>query len=708
MPRLKCQCVLDECMSCPPRKSRRVHSIFLSTFPFFFCYVISLIGITRRSFSVRCRHNVPADLGSAYRFLMYLRPLTLLTHGKAPFHARYHHPLTGITTKPGLRFPECSAGIPTCPPANYMYDNPSAHSVSPDMDHSLPPGAGVPPIASRQPMQSRSSTRPPATPQNIYPAPHQDVPGPHSRPSDAPVISSLPLPYLSPPPFGHRTTYASPQYVLPHTHPASHMAPPSTSFSFRHHSGTPGREASMAHLPYIPPSMISVLQHPYQRRSTDPTPSSHQTYAAGTTVTALATYSHSPPPSSHSSMAHRQASTSPSGEGQHSTSYPSPSTYSPVGYMTPPPFIYTHPTSFVPAPSIYGSHYPPPYYSQPYSLQESQGAWWYPPPGIAAGGSSGEPRPGSRSQINSDYPSPVLQPEDKQPGQSQMGSVSPPHNPSPSRSRLRSPSDIKPEPLPATACLTPSSTLDSQIKTENPPSRDSGSDWHQKRRSYHPKSPADRSEWVMWAGNVPSDAISDELLNFFNHPLPSLSPSQSGSPIKSQRVYGGVSSVFLIARSNCAFVNFESEAQLLAATSRFHGEPLRADDPRCPRLVCRVRKRTDDLKAGVGAQRGHAMHAKWVKEHRAKAKSEGVESSGLLEGTGTGRSSSPLSITDDDCEGRSPSSCSSRSGSLASTDSDTLVRYFPQRYFILKSLTKVIRCVYLSNPFDVDPSISMI
>jgi len=582
------------------------------------------------------------------------------------------------------------------------------------MDHSLPPGAGVPPNSHQQsqaqankPTQSRSSTRPPATPQNIYPAPHQDVPRPHSRPSDAPSISSS-LPYLSPPPFGHRTSYASPQYLPPHTHPASHVAPSSTPFSFRHHPGTPGREASMAHLPYTPPSMISVLQHPYQRRSTDPTPSSHQTYAAGTTITALPTYSHSPTPSSHSSMAHRQASTSPSGEEQHFTSYPSPDTYSPVGYTTPPPFIYTHPTSFVPAPSIYGPHYPPPHYAQPYSnppLQGNQGIWWCPPPGTTAGGSSfGEPRPGSRSQIDSNYPSPVLQRENEQPGQ--MGSVSPPHNPSPSRSRLRSPSGIKLEPLPATARLTPSSTSDSQTKTENPPSRDSGSDWHQKRRSYHPKSPADRSEWVMWAGNVPSDATADELLNFFNHPLPPSSPSQSGSPMKSQRVDGGVSSVFLIARSNCAFVNFESKAQLEAATARFHGEPLRSDDPRCPRLVCRVRKRTDDLKAGVGAQRGNAIHAKWVKEHRAKAKSEGVES-GLLEGTG--RSSSPLSISDNGCQGRSPSSCSSRSGSLASTDSGILARYFPQRYFILKSLTQVIfiACIY-SIQFEVDRSISMI
>ena len=579
-----------------------------------------------------------------------------------------------------------------------------------DMDHSLPPGAGAPPIAPRQQSQaqanqltqSRSSTRPSAISQNICPASHQDIQGPHSGPSDAPsafTISSPPYP--SPPPFAHHTTYVRPQYLLPHTHPSSHMAPSSLPFSFPHHPGTPGQEASMAHLSYTAPSMMSVLQLPYQRSSTNSTPSSHQTYAASTAVTALPTYSHSPPPSSHSPMAHRQASTALSGEEQHSTSYSSPGTYSPVGYMTPSPFIYTHPTSFVPAPSIYGPHYPPPHYSQPYSsppLQKNQGVWWYPLPGtVAGGGSFGVPRPGSQTQIDSGYPSSVPQRENEQP--SQMGSISPPHSPSPtgkysSRSRLGSPSDIKPESLPVTARLTPSSTSDSRIKTENPPSRDSGSDWHQKRRSYHPKSPADRSEWVMWTGNVPSDATTDELLNFFNRPPPPLSPSQSESSLTSQRVYGGVSSIFLIARSNCAFVNFDSEAQLETATARFHGEPLRPDDPRCPRLVCRVRKRMDDLKAGVGAQRGNAMHVNWVKGQRAKAKSEGVESSGSLQGRG--RSSSPLSIPDNDGEGRSPSSCSSSSGSLASTDSGVLSRYFPQRYFVLKSLTQVISvaCIY--------------
>ncbi len=188
----------------------------------------------------------------------------------------------------------------------------------------------------------------------------------------------------------------------------------------------------------------------------------------------------------------------------------------------------------------------------------------------------------------------------------------------------------------------------------------------------------------MWVGNVPSDATPDELRAFFNRPLQS--PIQES--LNPPQVCGGVSSVFLIARSNCAFVNFKSEAQLETAVARFHGKPIRPDNPPCPRLVCRVRKRTDDLNAGVGAQRGHSMHVKWINEQRKVARDEGADLVGLdkaIAGV-----TSPLSTSDDDDQGGSSTLRSSRSGSPASTDSDILSRYFPQRYFILKSLTQVI------------------
>jgi len=267
------------------------------------------------------------------------------------------------------------------------------------------------------------------------------------------------------------------------------------------------------------------------------------------------------------------------------------------------------------------------------------------------------------------HPSSVPQHEDEWSGPTRTASPFP--------SRFGDPSG--PSSLPSV-----STSLLQARTTETPPSSENDSPWE--RRSYHPKTPAHRSEWVMWVGNVPSDATPDELRAFFNRPLPLQSPSPSRESSNQPQVYGGVSSVFLIARSNCAFVNFESKAQLGAAVARFHGKPIRPDNPPCPRLVCRVRKRTDDLKAGVGSQRGNGMHVKWIKERRKTVKGEEADSDGLYKAV---RGLSSLSTSDDDGQGRS-SPCSSISGSLASTDSGILTRYFPQRYFILKSLTQVI------------------
>jgi hypothetical protein len=201
----------------------------------------------------------------------------------------------------------------------------------------------------------------------------------------------------------------------------------------------------------------------------------------------------------------------------------------------------------------------------------------------------------------------------------------------------------------------------------------------------------------MWVGNVPSDATLDELRAFFDRPLPPQSSSQSSQSPDLPQVYGGVLSVFLIAYSNCAFVNFESGAQLEAAMVRFHDKRIRLNSPSCPRLVCRVRKRADDLKAGVGAQRGNSMHANWIKEQR-KARREGVDSVGLAKAIG--ELSSPLSTSEHDGQGKSSAPCSSGSSSLPSTDSGILSRYFPQRLYSEIFDAGDIR--QSSNSFSVD------
>ncbi|KAH9936140.1 YT521-B-like domain-containing protein [Fomitopsis serialis] len=185
--------------------------------------------------------------------------------------------------------------------------------------------------------------------------------------------------------------------------------------------------------------------------------------------------------------------------------------------------------------------------------------------------------------------------------------------------------------------------------------------------------PMQRSEWVMWVGNVPSDASYDELWRFLNRtPTPPASSSASSSSSRNN-VWGGLMSIFLITRSNCAFVNFTSEAHLLAAIDHFNGQQLRPGDPRCPRLVCRVRGREDDLKAGVGGQRGAGLHVRWIRNQKEKA------------GSRRGRRARK-------CAGGrhryGPHPHSSSSGSYASTSSSILMQHFPKRYFILKSLTQ--------------------
>ena len=173
----------------------------------------------------------------------------------------------------------------------------------------------------------------------------------------------------------------------------------------------------------------------------------------------------------------------------------------------------------------------------------------------------------------------------------------------------------------------------------------------------------------------------------------------------------GVVSVFLISRSNCAFVNFESEGCLLEAISRFNGIPLRPDDLRCARLVCRVRRKDDDLMAGVGSQRGTGMHTRWVKDRKQKAQEKSKQDQSDLS-VSDGRSTSPSSISEQLSYGVSNLSLSdnseaeqnrdvhakhsSTSDSYSSSNSSFLARHFPKRYFILKSLTQVSYIAFAS------------
>jgi len=103
----------------------------------------------------------------------------------------------------------------------------------------------------------------------------------------------------------------------------------------------------------------------------------------------------------------------------------------------------------------------------------------------------------------------------------------------------------------------------------------------------HPAPPVKRADHLMWVGNVPTDAVDDELWRFFTQ----LADGAGGNTThQSVAPPGGVLSICLMRHSRCAFVSYETEVYLEAAIARFDGVAMRAD-----RLVCRVCRRADDL-----------------------------------------------------------------------------------------------------------------
>ncbi|WFD24823.1 hypothetical protein MEQU1_003528 [Malassezia equina] len=175
-----------------------------------------------------------------------------------------------------------------------------------------------------------------------------------------------------------------------------------------------------------------------------------------------------------------------------------------------------------------------------------------------------------------------------------------------------------------------------------------------------------RSNFVMWCGNVPSDATLDELWSFFST-IPSLSSEAEAS--NTPGLSHGILSIFIISRSSCAFVNYESQEHLDQACTHFQGKQLRAKT-NCPRLVCRPRKLEDAEYAGVAAQRGKGVHANWYRQQRKLIQEVRDQA------------------TQDDTEPADDSDANSIR-SFSSTNSSLLRQpLFAHRFFILKSRSR--------------------
>lgn len=146
------------------------------------------------------------------------------------------------------------------------------------------------------------------------------------------------------------------------------------------------------------------------------------------------------------------------------------------------------------------------------------------------------------------------------------------------------------------------------------------------RPHYHPQQ-GPRSEWVLWCGNVPQDATVEELWEVFSRLTPHEYRRWLALPEGQEHAAEltstdddieehGVLSIFIISRSNCAFINYASLPHLDRAVKYFHGKQVRPLDARCPKLVCRVRKKDDEAQAGVAGQRGRGIHVAWLKQQR--------------------------------------------------------------------------------------------
>lgn len=193
----------------------------------------------------------------------------------------------------------------------------------------------------------------------------------------------------------------------------------------------------------------------------------------------------------------------------------------------------------------------------------------------------------------------------------------------------------------------------------------------------------------MWVGNVPSSATQESLSTFFSAGLDDVARNRSdvASP-------DPILSIFIIARSNCAFVNFVSEELLNEAVKRFNGSVMQLDGSKSSRLICRVRNRQEEAQSGVRGQRSKHIHVAWLKEYnrrlRAEAETDPASSATV---PATGREVDPVAAPLNSSEAASApeevdsGSHSSADVSYASTNSEMLCDpAFVKRFFILKSL----------------------
>ncbi|CBQ70273.1 conserved hypothetical protein [Sporisorium reilianum SRZ2] len=423
------------------------------------------------------------------------------------------------------------------------------------------------------------------------------------------------------------------------------------------------------------------------------------------------------PSSSHSPYQHSYAESQP---------YGVPAT--PPGYTPTYPF-HPHQAHYMPPPAAHNAHH---HAAAPgrASRSASQHAGLAPAgakadnaPGAGSrrpsnqSGRSGsvQRRPSSNSSGNHSSPHPV---STAMPPRAPASPLEPPSVVPAPRSRSSQPADLVEEEDPQTVAefgvvgasgLTSEAELDAMFDAPVDSSAAERVPGSGLRPHYHPQQ-GPRSEWVLWCGNVPQDATVEELWEVFSRLNPDEYRRWLASPQGQEHAADetssdddaeehGVLSIFIISRSNCAFINYASLPHLNRAVKYFHGKQVRPQDARCPKLVCRVRKKDDEAQAGVAGQRGRGIHVAWLKQQRELERAQDASNGDLAS------KESPFQPSPSASEPLSPpppkdapppvaagltsaaSYSSSGSASYASTNS-SLFRHpaFRHRFFILKSL----------------------
>lgn len=154
-----------------------------------------------------------------------------------------------------------------------------------------------------------------------------------------------------------------------------------------------------------------------------------------------------------------------------------------------------------------------------------------------------------------------------------------------------------------------------------------------------------QSGHALWVGNLPPAATVTDLKDHF-----------------SRDATTDIESLFLIAKSNCAFVNYKSEAACVAAMDRFHDSRFHG-----VRLVCRLRRGSTSTSAPATIEPSKAATDQDIAPKTASASIPNDGSSG------------PIIV------GGAPVARAATDNAAAPTISSTTK--VPEKFFIVKSLT---------------------